>query len=166
VRSDLTIEEQIHAPGATWLDRRLVAKDPMPLSEAGFGREVRDAMEARAEHLVAERLARRQDQRFIFARDLLDTLRAGELDEAGARLAADTGLPRHAVAEGESVAGVYRQRLTLASGRYAMIDDGLGFQLVPWTPSLERELGKHVAGVTSPGGGVEWSFRKRRGIGI
>ncbi len=26
---------------------------------------------------------------------------------------------------------------TLASGRFAMIDDGLGFQLVPWSPSLE-----------------------------
>ena len=27
--------------------------------------------------------------------------------------------------------GIYRQRVTLASGRFAMIDDGLGFQLVP-----------------------------------
>ncbi len=80
VRSDLTIEEQTRASGATWLDRRLVAKEPMPLSEAGFGRDVREAMNARAEHLVAEGLARRQGQRFIFARDLLDTLRARELE--------------------------------------------------------------------------------------
>jgi hypothetical protein len=29
----------------------------------------------------------------------------------------------------ETVAGVYQQRLHLASGRFAMIDDGLGF---PW----------------------------------
>ncbi|WP_292532922.1 VirD2 family relaxase/mobilization nuclease [Methylocystis sp.] len=166
VRSDLTIEEQIHATGATWLDRRLVAREATPLSEAGFGREVRDAMEARAEHLVAEGLARRQGQRLIFARDLLDTLRARELDEAATRLASETGLPRHAVAEGESVAGVYRQRLTLATGRYAMIDDGLGFSLVPWSPSLERELGKHVSGVMSPGGRVEWSLGRKRGIGI
>jgi type IV secretory pathway VirD2 relaxase len=59
VRSDLSIEDQIHANGATWLDRRLVAKEPMPLSEAGFGREVQNAMGSRAEHLVAEGLARR-----------------------------------------------------------------------------------------------------------
>lgn len=166
VRSDLTIEEQIHATGATCLDRRLVAKEPMQLSEAGFGREVRDAMESRTEHLVAEGLARRQGQRIIFARGLLDTLRARELNQAAARLSAQTGLPRHAAAEGESVAGVYRQRLTLASGRYAMIDDGLGFSLVPWSPSIERELGKHVSGVMSPGSGVAWSLGKRRGIGI
>jgi hypothetical protein len=166
VRSDLSIEDQIHAPGATWLDRRLVAKEQIALSEAGFGREVRDATEARAEHLVAEGLARRQGQRFIFAGDLLNTLRQRELASAGAKLAAESGLPHQIVAEGESVAGVYRQKLNLASGRFAMIDDGLGFSLVPWSPSLERELGKHVSGVMSPGGGIEWSFGRKRGIGL
>ena len=166
VRSDLSIEDQIHAPGATWLDRRLVAKEQIALSEAGFGRETRNAMEARAEHLVAEGLARRQGQRFIFASDLLNTLRQRELASAGAKLAAESGLPHQIVSEGESVGGVYRQRLNLASGRFAMIDDGLGFSLVPWSPSLERELGKHVSGVMWPGGGIEWSFGRRRGIGL
>ena len=166
VRSDLSIEDQIHAPGATWLDRRLVAKEQIALSEAGFGRETHDAMEARAEHLLAEGLARRQGQRFIFASDLLNTLRQRELASAGAKLAAESGLPHQIVSEGELVAGVYRQRLNLASGRFAMIDDGLGFSLVPWSPSLERELGKHVSGVMSPGGGIEWSFGRKRGIGL
>jgi type IV secretory pathway VirD2 relaxase len=166
IRSDFSIEEQIHEKGATWLDRRLVETAPMPLSAAGFGREVRDAMNARAEHLAAEGLARRQGQRFVFARDLLATLRARELDEAASRLSTQTGLPRQCAAEGESVAGVYRQRLALASGRFAMIDDGLGFSLVPWSPSLEREFGRHVSGVMSPGGGVEWSFGRKRGIGL
>ena len=165
VRSDLALAEQIHAPGATWLDRRLVAKEPTPLSENGFGRDMRDALDARTEHLVSEGLARRQGQRVVFARDLIDTLRNRELDTAGERIAAEIGLPRHAVADGETVAGVYRNRLTLASGRFAMIDDGLGFQLVPWSSSLEKEIGKQVSGVMSPGGGVDWSFGRRRGIG-
>ncbi|MEK4035407.1 DUF3363 domain-containing protein [Methylocystis sp. IM3] len=164
VRSDLSIEEQINATGATWLDRRLVAREPMPLSESGFGGEVRNAMEARANHLVAEGLAHRQGQRPVFARDLLDTLRSRELNEASARLTSQIGLPRHAVAEGEIVAGVYRQRLTLASGRFAMIDDGLGFSLVPWSPLLERELGRQVSGAMMPGGGVDWSFGRKKGI--
>ena len=166
VRSDLLIEDQIRASGATWLDRRLVANEPMPLSEAGFGCEVQDAMDRRAEHLVAEGLARRQGQRFIFASDLLNTLRQRELASAGSKIAAESGLPHQIVSEGESIAGVYRQRLNLASGRFAMIDDGLGFSLVPWSPSLERELGKHVSGVMSPGGGIEWSFGRKRGIGL
>jgi type IV secretory pathway VirD2 relaxase len=165
VRSDLLIEEQINATGATWLDRRLVGREPMPLSESGFGREVRDAMQARADHLATEGLARRQGQRLVFARDLLDTLRSRELSEASNRLSAETGLPRHAVAEGETVAGVYRQRLTLASGRFAMIDDGLGLSLVPWSPSLEKNLGRQVSGVMTAGG-VDWSFGRKKGIGL
>jgi hypothetical protein len=46
-----------------------------------------------------------------------------------------------------------------------MIDDGLGFQLVPWSPSLEKEIGKQVSGVMSQDGGVDWTFQRRRGIG-
>ena len=166
VRSDLSIEDQVQAAGATWLDRRLVAKDPAPLSEVGFGREVRDAMEARAEHLVAEGLARRQGQRFVFASDLLGTLRQRELASVGAKLAVESGLPYHVPGEGNSVAGVYRRRLNLASGRFAMIDDGLGFSLVPWSPSLERQLGKNVSGIVMPGGGVDWSFARKRGVAL
>ncbi|WP_281931197.1 DUF3363 domain-containing protein [Methylocystis iwaonis] len=59
VRSDLSIEEQINATGETWLDRRLIATERLPLSDLGFDREVRDAMEARADHLGAEALAHR-----------------------------------------------------------------------------------------------------------
>lgn len=66
----------------------------------------------------------------------------------------------------EYVAGAYRQRFALASGRFAMIDNGLGFQLVPWTPSLEKQLGRHVSGVTCGNGGIDWGFGRNRGLGL
>ena len=66
---------------------------------------------------------------------------------------------------GETVAGVYRQRVNLSSGRFAMIDDGLGFSLVPWSPSLERHLGRHVSGIAEAGR-IEWNFGRRRGLSI
>src|SRR6185312_10788167 len=116
-RSDLSIEAQTTASGATWLDRRLLAKDA-PLSGGGFGAEVRDAMEARIDHLAQEGLARRQGQRVVFARDLLSTLRRRELDDAVTKLSTETGLAHQPSAEGEHVSGVYRQRVTLASGRF------------------------------------------------
>ena len=47
-----------------------------------------------------------------------------------------------------------------------MIDNGLGFQLVPWTVSLEKELGRHVSGVATDGGGIEWGFGRKRGLEI
>ena len=83
-RSDLAIEAQISAAGATWLDRQLLAKESA-LSSGGFGAELRQAMDRRIDHLVEQDLARRQGQRVIFARDLLNTLRRRELDEAAAQ---------------------------------------------------------------------------------
>jgi hypothetical protein len=156
----------VTAPGATWLDYRLVERERMPLAMGGFGQEVRDALVARAEHLAAQGLAHRQGPRTVLQRDLLATLRRREVDAAGARLSAETELPYMPAASGEMVAGTYRQRLTLTSGRFAMIDNGLGFALVPWTPALDRHLGHHVAGVAKESGGIEWSFRRRRGLEI
>jgi uncharacterized protein DUF3363 len=88
---------------------------------------VRDALAARADHLAEEGLARRVGTRIIPQRDLLATLRSRDLDAAGARLSAETGLPYTPAAGGEMVSGTYRQHLTLTSGRFAMIDNGLGF---------------------------------------
>jgi type IV secretory pathway VirD2 relaxase len=165
VRSDLALPGQVESTGATWLDRQLLAREPGALSSGGFGLEVRQAMSARAEHLIGLNLARRDGQRIIFGRDLLDTLRRRELDRAAARVAADTGLPYHPGADGEVVTGIYRQRLNLASGRFAMIDDGLGFSLVPWTPSLERHLNREVLGIARAGR-IDWTFARSRGLGI
>ncbi|MBB6290642.1 hypothetical protein HDC32_005350 [Pseudomonas sp. JAI120] len=33
------------------------------------------------------------------------------------------------LADGQRVAGIYRRSVMLASGRYAMLDDGMGFSL-------------------------------------
>ncbi|SEP50285.1 Type IV secretory pathway, VirD2 components (relaxase) [Rhodospirillales bacterium URHD0017] len=164
-RSDFPLETQISALGATWLDRQLLSQEPATSGNA-FGGEVREAMDRRVNHLVEEGLARRQGQRVVFARDLLNTLKQQELNEVSARLAAETGLVHRPSAEGEHVAGIYRQRVSLFSGRFAIIDDGLGFQLVAWRPALERHLGRQVGGAMSPGGTVDWSFGPKRGLSV
>jgi type IV secretory pathway VirD2 relaxase len=166
VRSDLDIDRQITATGATWLDRQNIAREPAALSEAGFGAEVRQALDRRADHLVGQGFGERHGQRVTFNRGLIDTLRRRELEAAGEKLSAETGQPFNRAGSGEYVAGTYRQRLALASGRFAMLDDGLGFQLVPWSPSLEKHLGKHVSGVARDDGGIDWSFGRKRGLGL
>jgi len=165
-RSDLDLDAQVTAKGATWLDHRLVEREPLSLSEGGFGAEVRRAMAARTGHLIEEGLGRRQAQRIVFQRDLLSTLRQRELSEVGGKLASQTGLSYSHAEAGESVTGVYWQSLSLASGRFAMIEDGLGFQLVPWSLSLERNLGRYVSGVAKDDGGIEWSLERKRGLGL
>ena len=163
-RSDLPLSEQITAPGATWLDRQLLAREPVATGN-GFGIEIRDAMSERARVLEADGLARRQGNGFRFERDLIETLRARELAHETTAIASRTGLAHRPSAEGEFVTGIYRERVTLSSGRFAMIDDGLGFQLVPWRPALDAHLGQHVSG-TMGRGGVDWALGRGRGLGL
>ena len=165
VRSDLDLQRQITAPGATWLDHRNLNKGSVDLG-GGFGTEVRDAMGARAEHLADIGLARRQGQRIIFARNLIDTLKGGDLEATARRLSSEMGIPYNPSKSGEYVMGTVRRQLNLASGRYAMIDNGLGFALVPWSPSLDKQIGKHISGVMRGDGGVDWSFGRGRGLGL
>ncbi|MEC5323361.1 relaxase/mobilization nuclease domain-containing protein [Aurantimonas sp. A3-2-R12] len=166
VRSDLSIERQISATGATWLDRQAIAREPVALGGGGFGAEVSGALDRRAEHLIEQGFAERQGRSVIFARNLIDTLRRRDVEALGEKLAAETGRTLGRSTNGEYVAGTYRQRFALASGRYAMIDDGLGFQLVPWSPSLEKQLGRHVSGIARGDGGIDWSFGRKRGLGL
>lgn len=165
VRSDLTLEAQIKAEGATWLDRQLIGEGARNLG-GGFGFEVQQAMDARTDHLIDKGLARREAGRVIFARNLINTLRQRELDALGEKLSHETNLPFGRAAQGDYIAGTYRQRFALASGRFVMVDDGFGFKLVPWTPSLERHIGQHISGLARSDGGVDWSFGRKRGLGL
>ena len=164
-RSDLTLAEQVNAPGATWLDRQLIAREPVTTGN-GFGIEIRDAMEARALHLESAGLAQRRGQGFLFARDLIATLKENEFEREVEVIARRTGLAHRPSPAGDYVSGVYRERVMLASGRFAMIDDGMGFQLVPWRPALDQHLGQHISGTMTPSGGVDWSLGRGRRLGL
>ena len=163
LRSHLPIARQVRTIGATWLDRTLIeGNSPAP---TGFGAEARSALEQRGAFLVDEGLATRRAQRLILARDLLATLRGREVAQVGRNLAAETGLDHRPVVNGGKVGGVYRRSMMLASGRFAMLDDGVGFSLVPWKPVLEQRLGQSVSGVMR-GGSVSWNLSRQRGIGV
>lgn len=163
LRAHLPIARQARAIGATWLDRTLIGgAAPGP---TGFGAEVRAALDERRAFLVEEGLATLRGQRLILARDLLATLRDREVAQVGRSLAAESGLEHRPVADGGKVGGVYRRSIMLASGRFALLDDGVGFSLVPWKPVLEQRLGQSVAGVMR-GGSVSWDLSRQRGIGL
>ncbi len=78
------------------------------------------------------------------------------------KIATETGLGHRSVADGQRVAGIYRRSVMLASGRYAMLDDGMGFSLVPWKPVIEQRLGQQLA-ATMRGSGVSWEIGRQRG---
>ncbi|WP_455550479.1 DUF3363 domain-containing protein [Brenneria tiliae] len=101
-------------------------------------------------------------QRVILARNLLGTLRNRELAQGAKDIAADTGLEHRPTADGQRVAGIYRRSVMLASGRYAMLDDSMGFSLVPWRPVIDQWLGQQLA-ATVRDGGVSWEIGRQRG---
>lgn len=162
LRSHLPIEQQIRANGATWLDQQLTTQKSEPPA-VGFGTTVRDALGERAQFLVEQGLARRSGQRIVLARNLLATLRERELFEVARAIQAETSLTYRPAVEGARIQGTYRRSVQLVSGRYALIDDGSGFSLVPWRPVVDKHLGRSLAATVS-GHRVSWSFENKRGI--
>ncbi|MBP2845593.1 relaxase/mobilization nuclease and DUF3363 domain-containing protein [Dickeya oryzae] len=164
LKSHLPIERQARVIGATWLDQQLI-NGGRGLGDLGFGGDAKQAVQQRADFLAEQGLAERRGQRVILARNLLGALRNRELAQAAKDIAADTGLEHRPTTDGQRVAGIYRRSVMLASGRYAMLDDGMGFTLVPWKPVIEQRLGQRLA-ATVRGGGVSWDIGRQRGPAI
>jgi type IV secretory pathway VirD2 relaxase len=160
-RSILNIDQQVKALGATWLDQQLVG-ERQALATHGFGAEVRNALGKRTQFLIEHQLAERRGQRVLFARDLLATLRRREIDALARTIESETGLRHRPATDGQSISGIYRRSFTLASGRFAMLDDATGFSLVPWRPVIERRLGQPMSAIVR-GQFVSWDFGRTRG---
>jgi type IV secretory pathway VirD2 relaxase len=165
LRSHLPIERQARILGATWLDQQLVTGAAATIADRGFGADVQRALGDRVDFLVEQGLAERRGTRLGLARNLLATLRARDIESAAKSLHQETGLAHRAVVDGERVTGVYRRSVLLASGRFAMLDDGMGFSLVPWRPVVESRLGQTVTAVVR-GGNASWEFGRQRGPSI
>ena len=140
----------------TWLDQELVAENPTPAHDGGFGREVQKALRQRRAWLIAEGLAREEAGRTFYRRDMLTHLQAQEIAETGAT---------YVHAAGGTIEGVYREPVQLVSGKFAVIEKARDFTLVPWRPVLDRELGKSVRGMMR-GDAISWTVGRSRGQSI
>ncbi|WP_082143638.1 DUF3363 domain-containing protein [Nitratireductor soli] len=166
ILSSFDLDQQIGSDGATWLDRRLVSGDASDLAPAGFGQQVREAIDQRREHHVERGDATRQREGRIFYRgNLLATLREREVARVGTELATSKGLPFRAAAEGESISGKFTGSVQLSSGKFAVVEKAYEFTLVPWRPVIDRQLGREVMGVMQ-GGSVSWQLGRQRGLSL
>ena len=167
VLSPIGLDQQIGSDGATWLDRELASASRTTLANTGFGREVTEAMERRRRSLVnMGHAVQLEDGRIRVSKDLIANLERTEVNRVGKAMAAERGLKFTAAKTGEYVSGTLVGSAQLASGRFAMIDNGIGFQLVPWQPMLDKRIGQHITGTVRAVGGIEWSFGRQRGLGI
>ncbi|WP_087047729.1 relaxase/mobilization nuclease and DUF3363 domain-containing protein [Caballeronia ptereochthonis] len=161
LKSHMPIERQTRVIGATWLDQQLIGRGT-GLGDLGFSGEIKEALRDRADFLVEQGLAEQRGKRMILARNLLATLRGRELEKAARDIAAETGLEHRPTTDGQRVVGIYRRSVMLASGRYAVLDDGMGFSLLPWKPVIEQRLGQQLA-ATVHGTGVSWQVSRQLG---
>jgi hypothetical protein len=166
ILSTFDLERQIGSDGATWLDRRLVGAGVADLSPAGFGEQVREAMERRRDHHLDHGDAARQpDGRIAYRRNLIATLRDREVARAGEELAAEKALPFRMATDGETVTGAFTGTTQLSSGKFAIIEKSHEFTLVPWRPVIDRQLGREVMGVVQ-NGSVSWQVGRQRGLAM
>jgi Protein of unknown function (DUF3363) len=63
-------------------------------------------------------------------RDLLPALERQEIERVGRKLATERGLAFDAIEDGQAIRGKLIGSAQLVSGRFAMVDGGLGFSLV------------------------------------
>jgi len=167
ILSPTGLGQQIGHDGATWLDRELVSRQRTALADEGFGKEVTAALDKRRQWLADKGYATDLgDGRMRAPKDLIQRLEAGDIERAGKALAAERGREWRPASPGNYVTGQLVGSTQLSSGRFAMIDDGLGFSLVPWRPALEQHIGRVISGVAMPGGDVDWSFGRKLGLGL
>ncbi|WP_408906162.1 relaxase/mobilization nuclease domain-containing protein [Roseomonas mucosa] len=166
VLSTFDLERQIGADGATWLDRRLVGVSAPDLSPAGFGEQVREAMERRRETLIDRGDAIHQtDGRIAYRRNLIATLQEREVASTGTAMAERKAMPFRAAADGETVTGTFTGTVQLSSGKFAIVEKSHEFTLVPWRPVIDRQLGREVSGIVQ-GASVSWQLGRQRGLGL
>ena len=151
LKSHLPIERQARVIGATWLDQQLIGGGK-GLGDLGFGGDARQA--------AARRLPRRTGAGPA-ARAAADSLGiCWKRCAIGSWRRPPSTLPPIADWSIGTSQTAARSRHLPALGharqRSALLDDGMGFSLVPWRPIIEPRLGQQIAAATVRGGGVSW----------
>ncbi|NIJ21138.1 type IV secretory pathway VirD2 relaxase [Sphingomonas naasensis] len=162
VLSSVPIERLIDSDGPIWLDRTLAGEEKVIARDAGFGREVRDAIGARRQWLVEQGLCETTGEgEARLKRGALALLKRRELLLIAGDLCEELGKAYVEANSGTRVEGRLTRRIDAASGRYALVERSREFMLVPWRPVLERRLGKPVAGLVQ-GDGINWQLGRAR----
>ncbi|MES1973325.1 MAG: relaxase/mobilization nuclease RlxS [Pseudomonadota bacterium] len=162
ILSTRPLPQLVGADAATWLDRNLVAADPVVPRGAGFGADLREAQDRRRQWLIARGLGEAAGSGTTYRSDLLATLQRRELLRVAGQLSEELGLSFAEAAPGARIEGIVRRQVDMVSGRFALVEKSREFTLVPWRPVLERQIGKPVSGIMRSDG-INWSIGRGRG---
>jgi len=169
--SAFDLEAQIGSDGATWLDRRLVAGAGAGREgdrvEAGFGGEVGDALARRQKVLIDRGDASLTPEGMVrYRKNLLATLEGREVERVGQVMAGKRGKLWRPLDRFETIQGTMKGPVDLASGRFAVLESGHEFSLVPWRPEIGKQRQKEMAISMDEHGGISWELGRGRGLGL
>ncbi len=112
--------------------------------QPGFAREVADASRARKAFLAEIGII--DTPQTDLSPSAKARLRQMDLDAAGRELSGELGKSYVQAPTSGEIHGVYRHAVGRPSGRFAVIDRGRDFTLVPWREVMERNRGLMVTG--------------------
>jgi type IV secretory pathway VirD2 relaxase len=162
ILSYLKLENLVETEGATWLDKELASKVPIPIMGQGFGADVKTALRNRMQWLTERGFAQQIDGGIAQpSAASIAELGRRELQRAAVGISVRSGLGHANPLEGEQFSGTYKHAANLASGKFAIIENAKEFVLVPWKPSLEDFKGKVISG-TANNQGISWDWGSRK----
>lgn len=130
------------ADGATWLDRKLLSKQPEAYREKGFGAEANRALKMRQRWLVQEGLIVEKGDQLVAKRRMLAELTKRDIIKTGSNLATQNDLSHVNPSELRTSNAKILRSVRMASGRFAMMQKGKEFALVPWRQAMQLRKGK------------------------
>ena len=145
IESHVPFQSLASADGATWLDRKLLSKEPVEFRDKGFGAEANRALRLRQQWLIKEGLMTEQSGQLVARRRLLETLQRREIARIAGKLQKELGLTYQPIASGESLKMQINKTVKLASGRFAVVQKGKEFSLVPWRSIIIQKQGAGLA---------------------
>ncbi len=142
IESHVPLRNLADAVGATWLDQKLLSKEPVKLRNKNFGAEADRALRLRQQWLIKEGLMTEQSGQLVGQRQMLVELTKRDIAMSGSELANKLELHHVRPSELPASSAKITQSIRLASGRFVVLQKGKQFALVPWRQAVQLRKGK------------------------
>ncbi len=159
----MDFERQVQTHGETWLDRQLADEAEQTIGHAGLGGEVRASMDQRMRWLRSRGLVSSRDAQTLSPGDMA-RLRQDGMQHAGIDVAKQTGLSYRPLEAGEKLEGNFANTYKTPDAKFAIIEHGKEFSLVPWNPELEKMRARQIQLMMSPSMQLSWTRGRERGL--
>lgn len=144
IESHVPFQTLATAEGATWLDRKLLSKNGHGIHNKGFGADAIRALRLRQQWLIKEEFLMEKNGKLIASRNMLQKLGQREVTQVAGQLQKELGLKYQSTNVAGNLKGQAIKSLKLASGRFALVQKGKEFSLVPWSQKQSKAIGTDI----------------------